>query len=397
MLDFRQCLFFKDFFMYELVRASDVSKSFDSFQDLLIKDGYYIYQHKMTINFPMKIYAKKGLITKIETVNIPDLSVFSSKNSILTGKCCVVDGEKNIVFRESCPVWLLDKDLEAQKEYIKKFMGMSFNDNNNFNPVNDLSSRIFLDGVSVFIGSHTDSAFSHFMFETFAKIFVFLNELNNQPVRYIVSDTIKAYQLRLLIDFGIPEDKIFLKNIKDNIMCERLLFIESPSHNNLWISPKILNSMRSSFLSKYPTSDYNSIDFYDSKDVYIDRKDERESFRAIDNYTDLERILDKRGVRSVTIGKLNFMKKVELFQVNPNIYGQYGGGTQLAFLARRDTSLKVIQSPYFYRSFLSFVGYILGFDVYNIIGEKIVIEKKGDNNSNFMINADVLDSFFELK
>ncbi|MGE8458366.1 MAG: glycosyltransferase 61 family protein, partial [Pseudomonas alloputida] len=129
------------------------------------------------------------------------------------------------------------------------------------------------------------------------------------------------------------------------------------------ISPGSNSLMRSIGFSLRKNGESNKADY---KFNYLDRDDERRSFRALTNEQELKGEFVRRSFELKTPGAMSFSEKYSMFSACKGLAGQYGGGLQLCFLAPFGTKIIVIQSELFTRPHIDFMAGILGFEVLNV-------------------------------
>lgn len=332
--------------------------------------------------FKSKTVARGGGLEVLDREQaIPDLYISKEFDSVLFsgyGVKTAGDGV-NLV---SLPGWFSRGDRgEYLDSFIKKYYGISrVGVKYACSAVGD--ECVYFSRPAVFLATPTDDAFSHFIFETFAKLSALDEDIISSYV-FVVSDHVKNYQREMLVRAGVSEDRIMTRSsIAVGSICFReLISIKWPSHNNSWTAPRALYYLVDFFSKKYSDVSTASRSLVKSKLPsidggggnegmcgfnYLDRDDERRSFRALTNEQELKDEFARRDFEIKTPGAMSFNEKYNMFSACKGLAGQYGGGLQLCFLAPFGTKIIVIQSELFSRPHIDFMAGILGFEVLNV-------------------------------
>lgn len=347
------------------------------------KDCYLKYFSRNKVNFSFSIIAKKTKHIRDECFTIPDLYMCKVHNSKIIGRCGVITSE-NILLKESLPPWLEKENIIKNKDILKNSYDLSLT-NEGYIELNPETKSEFISEPIVIISSATDNAFSHFLFESFAKLHLF-GSVDLNKYRWLISASAKQYQIDLLTSFGIPEKNIIKKTHKTNIRATEIIVISPPAHNNVWATPPSLVFLREYFKGQVTKNPLNKKFF---PDIYLDRNDERSEMRKIINESNIIKKTNLLGFKAFTPGMLMFSEKIDLISEANFIIGQYGGGMQLCFSANQSAKILVIQSPHFFRAFINFMAVIFGYEAINIMGEKLNNEEAG-NNSKIKVSEDDL-------
>lgn len=344
-------------------------------------DSSYCYAAGGIFRFKSTTIDNLGTIkTNILEQRVPDLNVSKIQNSVLFSAYGILT-QGGDIFAPSLPGWFNHRlESEYQNFYLKTYYSV-IKIGNEFHVELPKLDPIYYSTPAVMLGTPTDDAFSHFIFETLAK----LSALPRAVLRshhFIVSSHIKQYQIELLVKAGIDKERIILRaSLGDApIQFKEILLIKWPSHNNLWTSPCALLYLRDFF-----TRHYGHVKSRFSDMNYLDRNDERQAYRNIVNEKDVKLEFTRSGFDIHTPGTLNFSDKFNLFRSSAFLAGQYGGGLQLCFLASFGTKVIVIQSKQFVRTHIDFMASILGFEVINTFADP-----DPDNaHANASITADI--------
>lgn len=309
--------------------------------------------------------------------SIPDLYMSREFESVLFSGYGVktATNEVNLI---SLPGWFSRGDRGGYLDSVlKKYYGIS-RVGMKYSCSFEEDRCVYFSRPAVLLATPTDDAFSHFVFETFAKLSALDEDIISSYV-FIVSDHVKKYQKEMLVRAGIGEERIMTRSsISDGpVRFRELISIKWPSHNNSWTAPRALSYLTDFFGKKYSqaspvsSSRRESIELplaagRDFKFNYLDRDDERRSFRALTNEQQLKGEFALRGFEIKTPGAMSFSEKYKMFSQSKGLAGQYGGGLQLCFLAPFGTRIIVIQSELFRRPHIDFMAAILGFEVLNV-------------------------------
>ncbi|MBC2689519.1 MULTISPECIES: glycosyltransferase family 61 protein [Pseudomonas] len=355
------------------------------------ENGFFKYFSRSTISFDVAIISKGRKHYKNEKIELPDLHICKVKNAVVTGKCGVLQG--STLIKDSLPPWMTQDNIFKNRELLKRAYHLEApNDKDELFTHPEAEFDEISEPVVV-LASCTDNAFSHYLFESFAKLHIMLNvDLNK--FKWVVSSSIRSYQLNLLLDAGIKAENIIKKPHNTYLKVPFAIVIESPSHNNLWATPASLLFMRSFFkglINKNPMMKATA------KRIYLDRADERAAMRKIVNEVEIVDIAKKNDFSSYTPGALSFSGKIDAISNAEYIIGQYGGGLQLCFSARQGCRIVVLQSPHFFRAFISFMSVFFGFEVINIMGQSTATSEPKHNNSELLIDqADFEESLTQI-
>lgn len=361
------------------------------------EDAYYCYHNSENVQYPYELIFRGEQIQKLQKITIPDLYIGCINKGTITGKCTVVTSRNDIV-KESLPPWIDVEKNENNYSYIEKF-GKLKKTTSGFELTS--SETVHVEGLVVVISSCTDRAFSHFLFESLAKLHVLNSKviLEDPKIKWLVNDDILDYQLGMILGLGISPHNIIKKKFNQNVIADRIILVESPAHNNLWATKESLLFIRRVFKS----FSYWGVSMPSSTDdkIYIDRKDDLPRNREIVNEGNLFKISRKKKFINLTLGNLPVTQKFLALTHAEYLIGQYGGGLQIAFLSSKLKSCIVLQSPYFYRGFIDYLGNIFGFKVLNIVGEKDNVSIEGLNitekqNLPFRIIEDDFEMSFKL-
>lgn len=353
------------------------------------EDGFFKYFSKSTISFDVAILSKGRKHYKNEKVELPDLHVCKIHNAVVIGKCGVL--QNNILVKDSLPPWMTDENIFKNRDLLRRGYHLEVpNDQEEILCHSEVEFDEILDPVVV-LASATDNAFSHYLFESFAKLHV-MASLDLNKYKWVVSSSMRSYQLNLLLDAGIKADNIIKKPHNVYLRTPFAIVIESPAHNNLWATPASLFFMRSFFtglINKNPLAKATA------SRVYLDRADERAAMRKIINEPDILTIANNYQFESYTPGALSFSGKIETIGTADHIIGQYGGGLQLCFAARQRSKIVVLQSPHFFRAFINFMSVFFGFEVINVMGQSTATSEPKHNNSELLICPDDFEKSLE--
>lgn len=354
------------------------------------KSCCYRYYAGHKINFNLNVFHKKNIIQRVESFDIPDLFLCKIYDGFVFGKNGVGSGE--VIYKESMPSWININNLSKDANFLERIYNLNIIEDRKVDFPFDQNNIIFEDDPIFVLCSYTDNAFSHFLFETFAKLSqVYTFDINKY--KWVVSSSIKDYQMEMLVDFGIPMERIIKKDPKKVIVAKEIVFLDSPAHNNNWAIPSSLVFMRNFFLENRLRNGFKPKAL---KKIYLDRNDERSDFRKILNEENIFSLFESFGFVKFTPGFNKFPKKAEVISNADVIVGQYGGGLQLAFMAKQGAKIVVLQSPKFFRGFISYIGAIFGFDVVNIIGEVVVLKESDINNSDFIIEMENIEALTQV-
>lgn len=360
---------------------------------------YYLYNHEQSLSFNRNYYDEevKGIVSKKATVTIPQLFISKEFNVRIVGDYGLIN-DNGIINRACLPPWSTeDNKGNYNKVFLEKFYGITFKDDNIYADTKLDNCQVY-EKECVFLATPTDDAFSHFIFETLAKLHVFgANSILDYDI--VVSNHLKSYQKAILLSLGIkPENILPINKIKDgNYIFRSVIVVSWPSHNNMWTIPNALFYLRSTFYNTGCIRD--KLEFLlceQTKEVaYFDRNDERSQFRAILNEEELFSTLVNfnKEADKVTVGKFSFFEKYMFFNKFKTIVGQYGGGFQLCFNAPFGTNLIVIQSDLFDRQHIDFISFILGLNTINIVAKA----NRNELNANSPITVNLKDLNFVLK
>jgi hypothetical protein len=296
--------------------------------------------------------------------NLPALATMQINGAVVSGKCGVMVNNQPL---PECIQW---RSWGTQRK-IQPNLTKRLNIDLTAKPLKQLNTYPVVSQPAtkpyVLLSSPYDEAFSHFFFETLSKVFIFddLTKYN-----FIVSDTIPNYQFNLLVDLGIPAEALLKKPATEDWLIPELIFCQPPGYNNLYIAPDILRAMRTKFIETFqsPTEQTYS-------KVYLDRNDDRYEMRRITNEDALKEIARDKGFEVVTLGKLSFKDKVNLYTSATHIIGQYGGGLQFGFMAQPKSKWLVLQSPHFMRPQIDLYRHYFGYEVLNLLGNELSDEE----------------------
>ncbi|MNJ23659.1 hypothetical protein D3C77_180490 [compost metagenome] len=341
----------------------------------------YCYAKGGTYRFESKIILKDGSIEiKNQEQKTPDLYITKEIDATLFSQYGASNKDGEILV-SSLPGWFNHRhDSDYQTHYLKTFYSIQKSEAGYHIALNSAPEERF-PHPAVLLGTPTDDAFSHFIFETFAK----LSALSPEVIAtyyFIVSDHIKAYQESLLEAAGISKVRQIKRSTlgKGNVFFKELIIVKWPSHNNIWTAPATLN-----FLKDFFSSNFSSTRHLYSNLNYLDRDDERRAYRPIENEAELKSEALRKGFDIQTLGALNFTQKFALFQQSEGVIGQYGGGLQMCFLSKHQSKIIVIQSELFIRTHIDFMASILGFETLNLIAEASTHEKH--SNAPIKVNS----------
>lgn len=353
---------------YELMTATD--------------DVCYKFFCESIINFDVKTIINNKLHSKTSQVTIPDLFMGKIFGGKIIGKGAVINAHGTLLTDSLLP-WI---DLNSPTTYQDYFLKQNYSINKeNFNQYSFDSKRSFryISGTVFVLASPSDFSYSHFVFESFSKLFfvdeTWRNYFNN--VKIIVNDSIKSYQLDMLLSFGIDQKNIIQKAIDEIILADEIIFVESPSHNNNWIIPPAIDFLKLFFLSDIDTRNRKILKRF----CYFDRNDERVTIRPIVNESNLKQVAKSIGFNIVTPGNIAVSQKGNIYCHTDVMIAQYGGGAQLSFLLAPHARLIIFQSPYFKRRMLDFIAHIQGQSLINILG-KILPNQSSSQDAAFEIN-----------
>jgi hypothetical protein len=343
----------------------------------------FCYAMGGTYKFKSKTIIRDGELEVLDREqSIPDLYISKEFESVLFSDYGIrsADDGVNLV---SLPGWFSRGDRgDYLDSVLKRYYGIS-RVGIKYNCSVEDDECVYFSRPAVFLATPTDDAFSHFIFETFAKLSALDDEIISNYV-FVVSDHVKNYQKEMLVRAGVSEDRIVARSsiAVGPIRFRELISIKWPSHNNSWTAPRALSYLIDFFSKKYsdisPAS--NSlirsigVSLKNGGDIkkaeyrfnYLDRDDERRSFRALTNEQQLKDEFVRRDFEIKTPGAMNFFEKNNMFSACKGLAGQYGGGLQLCFLAPFGTRIIVIQSELFTRPHIDFMAGILGFEVLNV-------------------------------
>lgn len=347
----------------------------------------YCYTKGGTYRFESKSILKDGSTElKSQEQKTPDLHITKELNAVLFSQYGASNKNGEILV-SSLPGWFNHRfDSDYQTHYLKSFYSIQKTDSD-YSIVSDENREDHFPHPAVLLGTPTDDAFSHFIFETFSKLCV-LNAETIEKYYFIVSDHIKPYQENLLESAGISKNRQLKRSTlgSGKVSFKELIIIKWPSHNNIWTAPTALN-----FLKDFFSKTFGSNQHLFSKLNYLDRDDERRVFRPIENESELKKEAIRKGFEIKTPGTLSFSQKYALFQQGEGVIGQYGGGLQMCFLSKHQSKIIVIQSELFFRTHIDFMASILGFETLNLIAEASTDEKHSNaaikvNSTNFLIS-----------
>lgn len=371
----------RDFTLY---RPTDikVAKTFHEFKTA-DESVSFCYAMGGTYKFKSKTIMDDGSIEIFDRAQaIPDLFVSREFEAILFSDYGIktVSNGVNLI---SLPGWFARGDRGQYLDtFLKKHYGISREGGRYTDPGAE-SKPMHFSSPAVFLGTPTDDAFSHFIFETFSKLSALDEDIISSYV-FVVSDHIKDYQKEMLVRAGISENRIVTRSSisRGPVQFRELISVKWPSHNNSWTAPRALSYLSDFFHKKYSNnytasnSLIKTIGFArkgkaNTKDnehnfSYLDRDDERRSFRALTNEQVLKDEFVRRGFQIKTPGTMSFSEKYNMLSTCKGLAGQYGGGLQLCFLAPFGAKIIVIQSELFKRSHIDFMAGILGFEVLNV-------------------------------
>lgn len=377
--------------------ARDCLKQCANVYELLdrCEDVYCCYypgsEHKLNVN---EVYGKSIKIS-LREVKIPELNICCVKDATIIGAGAVVTSS-NELLRESLMNWLCENfsDSSYKKWFLKEYYLIRINGAELYR--DDLNSTISYIGDPVCIlSTPTDTAFSHFLFETFAKLFL-LTDKNNKILnkyKFIVNENIKNYQIEMLNLLGVDNSRIIIKKASETYLARLVITIQPPSHNNSWCIPQALQFLRRFFYMFAPIENPDK-----ANTRFFDRRDDRSNIRRLDNEDAIKNIFPS-SVVTITPGRLVIKDKAILFKNVSNVIAQYGGGLQLAFLAEPKTKIIVIQSPNFYRIFIDFLACFFDFEVLNLRG-KLSNEQDKSGDAAIIVNENDLEfalKYFNLK
>jgi len=352
----------------------------------------YCYAKGGSHRFSSKTLLKDSTLeTKEHEQRIPDLYISKEFNAILFSQYGVAASSGEII-TSALPGWFNHKfESDYQTHYLKKFYAIN-KDDSIYCYERPSETETYYNTPSVLLGTPTDDAFSHFIFETLAKLCA-LDPKTIETYHFIVSDHIKPYQQLLLERAGISKDRQIKRSAlgKHNVRLSEAILIKWPSHNNIWTAPSALYYLKELFEEKFRSEDQVF-----SRKNYLDRDDERGAYRRIENETELKKDLISLGFDIKTPGRLNFNQKRGLFRQSELIAGQYGGGLQLCFLAKHGTKLLIIQSEVFIRTHIDFMSSILGLETINVLAE-ISSEEKHSNAPIKISTPKVLETLNKLQ
>ncbi|MNJ21917.1 hypothetical protein D3C77_162800 [compost metagenome] len=368
----------------EVKKSTEFALEHHCISTLLESDesGFFKYFSKSTISFDLAIISKGRKHYKNEKVELPDLHICKIKNAVITGKCGVL--QDDTLVKDSLPPWMTNENIFKHRELLRKSYHLEIpGEQDEILVHHDVELDEIAETVVVF-SSATDNAFSHYLFETFAKLHIMANvELNNY--KWVVPSTIRGYQLALLTDAGISPENIIKKPHNVYLKVAHAIVIESPAHNNLWATPASLFFMRSFFTGLI---NHNPLAKRTASRIYLDRADERAAMRKIVNEQEIVEITHSHQFVNYTPGALSFSGKIEAISGADHIIGQYGGGLQLCFAARQRSKIIVIQSPHFFRAFINFMSVFFGYEVINVMGRSTETSEAKHNNSELFIDPE---------
>ncbi len=344
------------------------------------EDGFFKYFSKSTISFDVAIISKGRRHYKNENIALPNLHVCKIKNAVITGKCGVLQG--NTLVKDSLPPWMTHENIFKNRDLLRRAYHLETpNDQEEIYAHSEAEFDEISDPVVV-ISSCTDNAFSHYLFESFAKLHIMAG-IDLNKFKWVVSSSIRSYQLNLLTDAGIKAENIIKKPHNVYLKTPFAIVIESPAHNNLWATPASLFFMRSFFAGLV---NRNPLARRTASRVYLDRADERSAMRQMLNEEEIVNIAQKNGFVNYTPGALSFSGKIEAIGSADYIIGQYGGGLQLCFAAQQHSKIIVLQSPHFFRAFINYMSVFFGYEVINIMGQPSGTSEPKHNNSELYID-----------
>lgn len=367
----------KDFTLY---RPTDI-KVARTFHEFKVADESVSYCYAMggTYKFKSKTVMEDGSIEIFDREQvIPDLFVSREFEAVLFSSYGITTAKGvNLI---SLPGWFARGDRgQYLDSFMKKHYGISRDGARYTASVAD-SELVYFSKPAVLLGTPTDDAFSHFIFETFSKLSA-LDESVIARYVFVVSDHIKDYQRELLVGAGVSADRIVTRSSisRGPVQFRELISIKWPSHNNSWTAPHALSYLIGFFKKNYSTNyevardSISSIGYSrepgrveERKFNYLDRDDERRSYRELTNERVLKDEFVRRGFQLKTPGAMGFSEKYQMISTCKGLAGQYGGGLQLCFLAPFGSKIIVFQSELFNRAHIDFMAGILGFEVLNV-------------------------------
>ncbi len=352
-------------------------------------DNLYYYSLENKYTYTEKNYLDNTIKYKKAIKAIPEKCIAKLNNATITGFCGVVTCEDRI------PSVIISslRTHTHNRNFIKNQSNEAKKNRNIIYKVIDEREKLLyrcnfpikrIEGFSLSLTSPADIAFSHFCYDTFSKLLTLPRQFILNELKIIVGDTIRPYQLQLLYDFGFKRDKILIKPLAEDWLCDEMLAIQAPAGNNGYIIPAYFHEFRQTLLRMYPLA--NNTKPWPSK-VYLDRDDERSQMRAIVNEAELKAIAIKHGFTVLTPGKLSFADKVAMFAHADCIIGQYGGGLQFGVTCPPHSKWLVLQSPHFYRHQINLHSALLPMDVLNLTGDAVEAKPKYLNNDPFKVDA----------
>tara|TARA_B100000214_G_C23932414_1_gene611458 strand:- start:145 stop:1266 length:1122 start_codon:yes stop_codon:yes gene_type:complete len=283
-------------------------------EDIKIKSVIF----KKDISYKIFIAKKSRLYT--DTIN--DTAIIC-KNQILEGasfqyrKNVNVECEQNIVFEKGTP-------------RVKK----------------KLNGTVF----SLLTGGGGNSNYWHWLFDVLPRLAILKKITDLREIDFFLfPDAKEKFQIETIEILKIPKEKILSSISVRHLYAKKIFctdhpynFLNDPDKDSLSIPYWIIQFLRESFLKDKFDTTLNL-----PKKIYIDRSDAKSGHqhrRKILNEVKVKEFLKKEGFSFVTLGNLDFIDQVKLFNNAECIVGLHGAGFANIVFCKPNTRVIELQS-----------------------------------------------------
>ena len=186
-----------------------------------------------------------------------------------------------------------------------------------------LNGKIF----SLLTGGGGNQNYWHWLFDVLPRLGILEKSVKDVTIDYyLFPDLNQKFQKESLDLLNIPSDKRLSSKIFRHLSADQIIatshpytILNDPLLDSLNIPQWIIDFLKKKFLNKVKVQDN------EFKKIFINRKDGK-TYRFISNEKEVEKFLEKKGFKSLTLSNYNFLEQIKIFMNADFIIGLHGAG-----------------------------------------------------------------------